>query len=175
MTYLIEAQRLIPMLEISLCPVIRCGEKIETSFLSHAKIFFDDLIDVQPYKDQIVVDLGAGIMPYGLKISESLGAKGYIAVEPNFPNSLRENIYSHSIPFTIIPEDMLTFLRRLPDESVSILTSGIDECILQSKEYITSVEEEIERTLHQLGTYINYCSLFKPKGLKRISEDMNEI
>jgi hypothetical protein len=185
--YLSRVNQLIPILDFSLAKT-SIGERLETPFLEHADLFFNEFIMLQPYKDQVVLDLGAGAMPYGIEVSQRLGASAYIAVEPYFSDELRNNIKDIgdtnisdtnisylTIPYEIIPEDMLTFLRRVSKKSVSILCSGIDECIINSGKYITAVEEEIARVLHPKGAFINYCSLFNPRGVERIYNDYHDL
>ncbi len=48
---------------------------------------------------------------------------------------------------------MLTFLRRLPDDSVSVWASGIDSHII-TREESRRVSREIERVLHPSGALI---------------------
>ncbi len=57
-------------------------------------------------------------------------------------------------PISIIQEDMLNFLKRLPDNSVSILCSGIDTIVIPDAKYREDVEKEIERVLDPSGAYI---------------------
>src|SRR3989344_7204476 len=57
------------------------------------------------------------------------------------------------IPVSIIAEDMLKALKRFPEESTSIIASGIDKFIVDRKEYSTQVEAEIVRVLARDGVY----------------------
>ena len=132
------------------------------------------------FSDQVVVDLGSGENIMGLRTASLLGARGYIAVEKYWPDKLLENIKSigsdpgkdpnmRTIPVAIAPEDMLTFLRRLPDESVSVMAVGIDEYILDSNQpgvssYIQAVNDEINRVVSRTGVFIGYNSVISAGG-----------
>lgn len=143
------------------------------------------------FEDQIVIDLGAGESENGYFLAEASGAKAYIAVEPywadrlsgHFKSSNLNTLYQRpeenksqslkNIPIAIAPEDMLTFLKRLPDNSVSILISGVNEAILGSNvfnknEYINNVKNEIKRVLSSDGALIAFSSyVFIPSGLTK--------
>lgn len=121
------------------------------------------------FKDKIIVDLGAGDSGMGYMVADFIGAKHYIAIEPNNArmllngiSRLREEVaswenydynYNHT-PFSIVQEDMLNFLKRLPNDSVSILCSGIDYEILPDQKYRDETAEQIERVLDPKGAYI---------------------
>lgn len=115
------------------------------------------------FENQIVVDLGAGNM-YGYYASVHGKAKGYIGVdkfrdlstsyrEPKKVQEMVDKFWGYPlgekrplIPVAIEVEDMLTFLRRLPDNSVSIISSGHFQ-LIQNQEYIDEVGKEMERVL----------------------------
>jgi len=128
------------------------------------------------FKGQIIVDLGAGVNPSGYLLSHLLKAKAYIAVDFSGYNSARlkekleildneqsnspdlynyfksvPGLYRHKIPFSIITNDMLTFLKRLPDKSVSIFMGGIGPEIIYDGPYRGRVSAEIERVLDEKG------------------------
>ena len=119
------------------------------------------------FKDQIVVDLGAGVTLDGYRIVETTGAKAYIAVEPFNATPLKDefnsptNLAKKRLPdakhlkIAVVREDMLTFLKRLPDNSVSILVSGID-CMIIEEEYGELVAAEIERVLDPNGAFVEW-------------------
>ena len=71
------------------------------------------------------------------------------------------------IPASIVPEDMLSFLKRLPDNSISILCSGIDYFII-THDYGYQVKEEISRVLDPNGALLNYSSEIVPSSLIKI-------
>ena len=62
------------------------------------------------------------------------------------------------IPSAVVPEDMLSFLKRLPDDSVSVMCSGIDECILKPA-YANEVRKETLRVLSPDGGLLNFASI----------------
>ncbi|MBI3420900.1 MAG: hypothetical protein HY006_02450 [Candidatus Sungbacteria bacterium] len=149
-------------------------------------------------KDQVVVDLGAGSNPRGYYIANSAKAKGYIGVEPNFyrelAGSLVKNIdpkknkhigweggmevkpqyHLNKIPAVVVREDMLSFLKRLPDNSVSILCSGVDGFVLSNeRNYRGEVAKEIVRVLSPNGVYIGeryggHISLNQERGIDEV-------
>jgi len=116
---------------------------------------------------KVVVDLGAGSYPIGYCIVDYWNARGYIGVEPNYIEDLVsrlqhvEEFAAHKlnrIPFAVVAEDMLGFLRRLPDNSVSIFCSGIDLAIIPRGNYRDEVAKEIMRVLDPNGVYIGHSS-----------------
>lgn len=168
---------------------ITIGNPHPTEFSEDTLLFVEQNIDKlrKLFKDQILIDLGAGKSKYGYEIASLLHTKAYVAVEPCNTDSLYEkftrgdlqsrpefeqkNIIREykSIPISIDDDDMLTFLRRLPDNSVSIQCSGIDRCIIQNRIYAAKVIEEIERVLSDTGAYICYCSqAVETSNLKKI-------
>lgn len=130
----------------------------------------------KPFDGFTVIDLGAGSDTFGLYAAIRMGAIGYVAVEPcngkslyndvSCDNSLVERLQSESKRgrFAIAPEDMLTFLQRIPDSSVAVMSSGIDGSILEF-EYMRQVEGEVERVLSPESAYLAHLSHIHPKGL----------
>jgi hypothetical protein len=122
------------------------------------------------FKDQTVVDLGAGAYMNGYLLVARAGAKSFIAVEPYFTEEAMESIAEHKkrkqisidkkkyqlkdVPTALVAEDMLGFLKRVPDNSVSVLCSGIDRDVIDNDYYVALVAEEITRVLAKNGTYI---------------------
>lgn len=151
-------------------------------------------------KDQVVIDIGCGFsLQNTYMLSCMLKASGYIGVDAFFnPNNIaasmnqqkvneffRNNRFSvrgerefkdeiKAIPVSAEQEDMLSFLRRLPDNSVSIISSGIDGHVLgvNSKKdkngLAEKIEIEIQRVLSDSGVYINFESFFMPEGLDNV-------
>lgn len=129
----------------------------------------------EKFKDQIVIELAAGWIPCGYYLANIAGAKAYIAEEPYWPDKIAKEFnyqleaYKYKnlreIPVAIVPEDMLTFLKRLPDNSVSIFTTGIDEAILEYK-YMELVKKEMTRVLSKNGAIIAYEAYLQPTGLE---------
>lgn len=142
------------------------------------------------FKDVIIVDLGAGEgnnvdVSTGYRIACILGAKGYIGVEPFNWQSLfrcflaqtkeRTEIAGyggksmHLIPFNLVAEDAVTFMRRLPNDSVSLLNSGLSE-ILSEKTYVHDLKKEMARVLRP-GAVCLISNSFNPEGLERTHEN----
>lgn len=69
------------------------------------------------------------------------------------------------IPYTLVPEDMKDFLKRIPDNSVSVFASGIDMDIISQDMYAYEIESEITRVVSPSGAFISYKSRLDPKGL----------
>jgi len=130
--------------------------------LSKKKQNFDEL------KNQVLVDLGAGSFGQAyLTFAQEYGCKAYIAVEPIFYEKLHMRLSQKpGISKAVIAEDMLTFLKRLPNNSVSFIISGVE--YLPRPKYINAVKEEIKRTLHKKGVCLIFESQIKTiEGLKR--------
>ena len=49
---------------------------------------------------------------------------------------------------------MLSFLKRLPDNSVSIIMSGINRSLIMNEEYRRQIFLEIERVLNKDGGFL---------------------
>ncbi len=132
------------------------------------------------FQGQIVVDLGAGAESSDYKVIMATGARAYVGVEPNFIKFLSSDIAellkdeskkteSAAIPAAVVESDALTFLRRLPDKSVSVFSSGTGaEVLLEDYDYIDEVSKEIERVLHPNGAFVGYSSSFElnPKNFE---------
>jgi hypothetical protein len=138
------------------------------------------------FKGKPLVDLGAGGSALGFQIAVMLGASAYIGVEPyntfRLADTLdyeihdargkhllvREKMKFHTPPFTVVSEDSLKFLKRLPDKSVNILSSGTDNNILPNEEYAVMNAKEIARVLDSAALF--YDSVFevleKEEGFK---------
>lgn len=148
-----------------------------------------------------LVDLGAGQSQNGYFTAKILGSSGYIGVEPYFNLSLEDSLTAgedsrsrpigsrglkfrkntgaihpiteniKNIPFAIAAEDALTFLKRLPNHSVGILSCGVDGHVMSGrsgtpeehekiKKYIKDVNNEIIRVLHPASAIIHNGSVF---------------
>jgi len=124
-------------------------------------------------KNQIVVDLGAGINRDMFLFLSDYKVKSYVAVEPFHYDTLFRNLINFHIRIketkcALVGEDMLTFLRRLPNNSVSLLTIGIDSAILNNNNYRNKVEKEMVRVLDPKGAYLSYASnLYVSDKLKK--------
>lgn len=152
------------------------------------------------FKDIPVIDLGPADSVKGKTIADMLGSSGYIGVEPYNWRSLQRNMicYDESdlefylpdkikkpekIKYSIIPEDALTFLRRLPDHSVGVITAGTDYYVFYGgngtsweqkgdsqeerrrkkivTEYIEKCKKEIARVLHPKSALLATESVFQ--------------
>jgi len=124
--------------------------------------FYKKLND--PEKSKGSEEFNKMVKETGERIQENLYDKKIIA-------DIRSRITSHlqgkHIPISLISEDMLSALRRFPSESVSIMTAGLDRCIIWKDEYASLAEEEITRVLHSEGAYLAMCSRLSPKNLKK--------
>ena len=80
-------------------------------------------------------------------------------------NNIDVHLEGHHLPVVLVAEDMVSALKRLPDNSVSIMTAGLDNCIIWRDEYTELAEEEISRVLHPKGAYLAMCSRLVPKKL----------
>ncbi|MFZ5955680.1 MAG: hypothetical protein ACOYT4_04600 [Nanoarchaeota archaeon] len=124
--------------------------------------------------NQVLIDLGCGQNYYGYKIAKLCGFNAYVGVDKvadkrynvkvggreKVPDSIRslgfdfeERIPQEEIPSVFVQEGMLTFLRRLPSESVSLMTNGVDDNIIEGK-YRENVKKEIYRCLSPNGFYL---------------------
>ena len=135
-------------------------------------------------KGQSVVELGAGMMPYGYLIAATFEAKNYLAIEPYYADVLLKAIrqvieeQKHmvaEIPWKVSSDDMLTGLQAIPDGSVSVLACGIEDCILPDADYKAAVESEITRVLSETGVFASSHSDLQPKGLREEAFEFQRI
>ncbi len=131
---------------------------------------------LQPFRGQTVVDLGAGAQTDCYHLARILEAKGYLAVEGHNSESLLQNMRNAGemvvtgiphkffpekplIPASLVGEDMLTTLKRIPSNSVSVIASGIDIFIvLGDGDFLREVENEVNRVLDPAGLFLAYHS-----------------
>lgn len=136
-------------------------------------------------RNQIVVELGAGMESYGYEIARESGAKAFIAVEPHYIKRLESSIVSairvansseqeeeesqeSAMKVALVQDDMLHFLMRVPIESISIIILGIDDEILPDPGYRIKVASEILKTLSKKGAVIHQFQTAMP------TEDLEE-
>lgn len=142
------------------------------------------------FEGQVVVDLGAGSQhAVDYYIADRAGAKHYVGVDTSIHDRLIDEIVSvgnqdlidyleendfdylgplhesNETPASFVIEDMLSFLKRIPDNSVSIFCSGIDRVIISDERHREAIAQEIERVLHPEGGYIGSHSHIKLKTL----------
>ena len=137
------------------------------------------------FNNQIVVDLAAGDLQYGYEIAVKSGAKAYIGVDKfnaralsaEIPRAIRKGRYEslhNPIPAAVVDEDMLSFLRRLPEKSVSIFCSGLDWTILPDNKYNNAVRIELNRVISPEGCCVVYASIIKPSEEQFDSENFDD-
>jgi len=135
----------------------------------------EEFIELQEaFKDSVVVDLGAGngtTRPNrSYEMACLLGARGYIGVETfNFQSLARSYLRTEQlragyapIPFNLVAEDAVSFMKRLPDNSVNLLNSGIGD-ILVKDSYKNNFRSEMGRVLKVGGICLISNSLH-PSG-----------
>ena len=123
-----------------------------------------------------LVELGAGMLPYGYALATRAGAKNFVAVEPFYADrqeiaqaGLLEsgNLGELRIPRKVVDQDMLAYLEQEPDNLLCILACGIEDCILPDLTYRKKVEGEIERVLKSDNFFISSHSDLCPQGLEK--------
>ena len=65
-----------------------------------------------------------------------------------------------AIPASVVGEDARTFLERLPDNSVSILSCGTCDIVTKNEKYTEDVDEHLRRVLHPEGDYVGWRSIW---------------
>jgi hypothetical protein len=165
----------------------RDSETITASdnFVSYIANFIENLKKNKPkefenlklkFKDSIIVDLGAGEnFAVNYRIACVLGAKGYIGIEPYNWRQLFQSCLTLDHPWflkeknpliNLVAEDAVSFLKRLPDNSVCLLNAGIGD-ILMDKDYIKDFKSEMARVLKKGGVCMISNSSF-PEGINNI-------
>ncbi|MBI2629694.1 hypothetical protein HYW76_01205 [Candidatus Pacearchaeota archaeon] len=124
------------------------------------------------------IDLGAGMCSYGYQIARNLNASCYVGVEPYFNPSLllsivieREKNLKAQIPYAVVSEHMLKFLKRFTDNSLNatLFACAIDNAVL-NEGYAYDVKDQIKRILSPNGSYI-FC---EPAGMS-VSPVMGDV
>ena len=127
--------------------------------------------------DRRVVELGAGMMPYGYALAAECGAKNFVAVEPFYADKQRASVKAMieeqgnlltRIPYKVEGVDMLEYLRKEADELLCVVACGIEDCILPSFDYRKKVEGEIYRVLENDTFFLSSHSDLQPQGLRMI-------
>ena len=122
-----------------------------------------------------VVELGAGMMPYGYALAATCEAKNFVAVEPFYADKQQASVKAmieeqgsllHRIPYKVVGRDMLDYLKDEADELLCVVACGIEDCILPSTEYRKQVEGEIYRVLERDAFFLSSHSDLYPQGLK---------
>jgi hypothetical protein len=128
-------------------------------FAKNASLYFPE--GVNGFRDQIVIDLGAGETADGYLLARDLGARAYIGVEYCFAASLIENIdelppSDRTIDYSIIYDSIENLLPVLPPLSCSFIFAGLDDTFPGFDQLPTSMGIHLPRTLHIDGA----CLLF---------------
>ena len=132
---------------------------------------------LEKFADGIVIDLGAGVKSYGYYLVRKVKAKGYIGVEATRPDDLQKDIQAGvdrskkagypAMPFVVVAEEMLRFLKRLPENCASVITSTIDNCVVPNSQVMRELGEEIWRVIGTDHIYLtNQSQVPLPKGVK---------
>lgn len=129
----------------------------------------------QSLEGKPLVDLGAGITSYVYNAARKMNASGYVGVEPYNQLQLLKELREVSVggsdrtPALVVAEDMLAFLKRIPDSSVNVTAFSIDNLVLSPRkvgeDYFDLVSAEIIRVLHPDGVFITRGSNFNVKPL----------
>jgi len=124
-----------------------------------------------------VVELGAGMMPYGYALAAHSQALNFVAVEPFYADrqEIAQAAYVENdlppemrIPRKVESLDMLEYLDGEADNLLAIIACGIEDCILPDAEYKKKVEGEIERSLEEDAFFISSHSDLFPQGMKSV-------
>ena len=124
-----------------------------------------------------VVELGAGMMPYGYALAAHSKAQNFVAVEPFYADrqEIAQAAYVENdlppemrIPRKVESLDMLEYLDGEADNLLAIIACGIEDCILPDAEYKKKVEGEIERSLEEDAFFISSHSDLFPQGMKSV-------
>ncbi|MEK7587028.1 MAG: hypothetical protein AAB453_04125 [Patescibacteria group bacterium] len=153
----------------------------------------------ESFKDKVVVEIGT-YHSGGYELACLLSARAYIAVEPNYYNRLihsflqlneekiTERVHEveslkdldvKSIPFNFVSEDGLTFLRRLPDNSVIPLDIGISDLLARYgghlKDYYPDMQKKLGRVIKSDSYYIkcNSVQLSLPPDKKFVDANID--
>ena len=87
---------------------------------------------------------------------------------------IEKHIKPEAISASVIKGDMLDFLRRLPDNSVSIFTFGISGEIIIDGKYGKALGEEINRVLNSEGGYLKLESAIPVEGVKNLFQELSD-
>lgn len=131
----------------------------------------------QKLSGQILIDLGAGIDTSSYELFQKMNLKGYVAVEPfNMDliswrfDYLKQEENTH-LPYKLWETDILQALENIPDNSVSILTSGLSNGLIEDEHYCNEAKKLITQKLHPEGVYISWAAWnFIPSDLQQNRE-----
>jgi len=108
------------------------------------------------FRDQVVVDLGAGFEPHGYLLARDLGARAYVAVDFAHAATLARNISElppadRTIPFAVIYDNLTRVLPHLPPRSCSFLAFGIDDTFADYQDSEAAMTTYLPDALHPSG------------------------
>ena len=124
-----------------------------------------------------VVELGAGMMPYGYALAASCEARNFVAVEPFYADKQKASVKAMiedagqtipRIPYKVEGRDMLEYLKDEADDLLCVVACGIEDCILPGAEYRKKVEGEIYRVLEKDAFFLSSHSDLQPQGLRTV-------
>jgi hypothetical protein len=124
-----------------------------------------------------VVELGAGMMPYGYALAASCEARNFVAVEPFYADKQKASVKAliedagqtiPRIPYKVEGRDMLEYLKDEADDLLCVVACGIEDCILPGAEYRKKVEGEIYRVLEKDAFFLSSHSDLQPQGLRTV-------
>ena len=124
-----------------------------------------------------VVELGAGMMPYGYALAAACGARNFVAVEPFYADKQRASVKAmieeqaemlNRIPYKVEGVDMLEYLKGEADDLLCVVACGIEDCILPGFDYRKKVEGEIYRVLAKNAFFLSSHSDLLPQGLRMV-------
>ncbi len=128
-------------------------------------------------RERRLVELGAGMSHFGYALACACGAKNFVAVEPFYADIQEASVQSFissdtsqlkRIPYKVVAQDMLDYLRDEPSDLLCVLACGIEDCILPGADYRKKVEAEIVRVMQQESFFISSHSDLFPSNLTSI-------
>lgn len=155
----------------------------------------DKLREILGGKESVLVDLGGGLMPRDIpRLAKKIGVRTYVDVDIRFTDT----DLSGELPVTVfgsekiymdrevemdscaVGDDLLRFLSRLNNESVSLVISGIDENIIINPKYIEELWEQTQRVVPENGLIIGgnsviYRYLKKNPNFEEVFDGKSEI
>ncbi len=116
-------------------------------------------------RDKVVIDLGAGSAYRLLEEFAKLNVKEYIGVDKKRSDSIisdyaKQRLGELGVKGDYIRSDMLLFVSKLPDKSANFVINGIDDNILDNKEYWDRLIDQIYRTTYDEGVIMGTGSEF---------------
>jgi hypothetical protein len=150
--------------DIAMAHVLRKMSKVESA--------------LESFKDQIIIDLGAGSESGGFELACKLGARAYIAVEycftPWLVKSLAESNPENPIPYAVIYSDIAQVLEHLPSNSFAFFIAGIDDCLFDDNNKTRSaIERLVPLSRSERGSCLMYMNYLQPYNLNLPLHDLS--